>query len=241
MNQIAAHEIVSVPGLGTTMAPGPTGFQPKGQTWILNPSYLPPPLLIRLAKVAGGGPWIQVLGSLEPILAHGSAGGFAMDWVSAGIDGIAPAAPPSAGGDSKEVLRPEASGSYDAIRVYLWLGIADPATPTVKECLSRVMGMANYMKGHGTPPEKVDAMGNVTAANGPPGFSAAIVPYLQALGMTGEANRQLYLLGSTKEASSGLYGKRAAYYDQNLALFATGWLEGRYRFDKEGQLQVRWK
>jgi hypothetical protein len=30
------------------------------------------------------------------------------------------------------------------------------------------------------------------------------------------------------------------YYDQNLALFATGWAEERYRFDREGCLKVRW-
>jgi endoglucanase len=48
-------------------------------------------------------------------------------------------------------------------------------------------------------------------------------------------------LAATKDAASGLYGKTANYYDQNLALFANGWIEGRYRFDRDGKLRVKWK
>jgi len=37
-----------------------------------------------------------------------------------------------------------------------------------------------------------------------------------------------------------LYGKDLAYYDQNLALFATGYLDSRFRFGPGGELKVEW-
>ena len=41
--------------------------------------------------------------------------------------------------------------------------------------------------------------------------------------------------------ASGLYGKDAAYYDQSLASFATGFLDGRFRFGPGGELNLDWK
>jgi endoglucanase len=236
--RIAQQEVVYVPGLGTTLLPGTVGFHPDADTWILNPSYLPPSVLARLAKAVPSGPWSAVLRSLRPILAQGSGGGFAMDWVAAGA-GIRPSASPSqlAAGD----MGATPIGSYDAIRVYLWLGIADPETPGVRELLPKVSGMALYLKSHMTPPEKVDGDGRVISPSGPPGFSAALAPYLQAAGMRAQAKAQMDRLAASKDSAQGLYGRDAAYYDQNLALFSTGWSEQRYRFDREGKLRVPWR
>jgi endoglucanase len=47
-------------------------------------------------------------------------------------------------------------------------------------------------------------------------------------------------LSAQKDAASGLYGKDLAYYDQNLALFATGFLDDRFRFGSGGELKVEW-
>ena len=236
--RIAQQEAAFVPGLGTTLLPGASGFHPDDTTWILNPSYLQPSILARLAKTMPTGPWDAILNSLDPILSQGSGAGFAMDWVSAGA-GLRPSVSPAqrASGDTTAIPL----GSYDAIRVYLWLGIADPQTRGVKMMLSRVGGMAAYLKSHPIPPQQVDPQGRVINPNAPPGFSAALVPYLKALDMKGPANTQMDRLAATKDAASGLYGKTANYYDQNLALFANGWIEGRYRFDREGKLRVKWK
>jgi endoglucanase len=38
-----------------------------------------------------------------------------------------------------------------------------------------------------------------------------------------------------------LYGRPARYYDENLALFGTGWMERRFRFGREGELEVSWR
>ena len=231
--RIAELEVAYVPGVGTTLLSGPVGFHPNDRTWLLNPSYVPPFILARLANAIPRGPWGAVLESLQPILSQGSGDGFAMDWVSAGT-GVRPSPPPDKAGAV-------AVGSYDAIRVYLWLGISDPTTPGVRELLAAVSGMAAYMKGHAAPPEVVDAIGRVLGVNAPPGFSAAVVPYLQAVGMKTQARTEMDRLSAMKNSTLGLYGKSPVYYDQNLALFSTGWVEQRYRFDRDGRLKVKWR
>lgn len=236
--QAAQQEAAFIPGLGTTLLPGPSGFHPDDRTWILNPSYLQPSILTRLANVMPNGPWAAILNSLDPILSQGSGVGYAMDWVTAG-NRIHPSPTPAqqAAGDTGAMP----VGSYDAIRVYLWLGIADPDTHSVRALLTRVPAMATYMNLRHSPPQQVDAQGKIVNANGPPGFSAALIPYLQASGKGSLAREQMERLTSTLNPTNGLYGKSADYYDQNLALFATGWSEGRYRFDREGRLCVKWK
>jgi endo-1,4-beta-D-glucanase Y len=245
--RIAREEVVLIPGLGTTLLPGPHGFHPMERIWLLNPSYLPPSILVRFSKATPQGPWSEVLASLGALLASGSghaaaapdAGGFAMDWVAAGEGGTHPSATPAqllAG--TKDAVP---IGSYDAIRVYLWLGIADPGTPGLRDLLGSVSGMAALLKANPAPPRIVDATGSVVDANGTIGFSAALVPYLDALRMKSKAAEQLDRLTATRDPATGLYGREAAYYDQNLALFATGWAEQRYRFDRDGRLKVKWK
>jgi endoglucanase len=231
--RIAQQEVAYVPGLGTTLLAGPVGFHPNDSTWLLNPSYLPPFILVRLSGAMPQGPWGAVLDSLLPILAQGSGDGFAMDWVTAGT-GVRPSPAPD---------KPDAPsvGSYDAIRVYLWLGISDPNTPNISKMLSLVSGMGVHLKSHVAPPEVVDASGRVLGINAPPGFSAALVPYLQAVGMRTQAKVQIDRLSATKNPAMGLYGRTPVYYDQNLALFASGWVEQRYRFGRDGQLKVKWR
>ena len=236
--RIAQQEVAPVPGIGTTLLPGALGFHPDLNTWILNPSYLPPPVLVRLSTAFPEGPWTAVLASLHPILAQGSAGGFAMDWVTGGVvigPSISPAQLASAQYDATPL------GSYDAIRVYLWLGLSDKSTPGLKSLLDAASGMAVYLKTHVTPPSSVDGQGRVVATDAPVGFSAAVVPYLQALNLKSQERTQMDRIGAMRDPATGLYGKSAAYYDQNLILFATGFTEGRYHFDREGKLVTHWR
>ena len=236
--RMAREEVAQVPGLGTTLLAGKHGFHPSASVWIVNPSYLPVPVLTRLAEALPQGPWRAVAASLGPLLTHGSGSGYAMDWVSAG-SGIHPMQTPSdLASGKKDAL---VIGSYDAIRVYLWLGISDPATPGRGDLLKSVDGMATYLKAQTVPPEQVDRLGKVLQPNGPIGFSAALIPYLSELGMTAEAKAQTERVAAGRDAASGLYGSDPRYYDQNLVLFATGWAEERYRFDSHGRLSVRWK
>ena len=93
--RIAQEEVASVPGLGTTLIAGARGFHPDAKTWILNPSYLPLPVLRRLAAVTPQEPWKAVMASLNPLLAKGCGAGYAMDWVVADIDGVHPSMTPA--------------------------------------------------------------------------------------------------------------------------------------------------
>jgi endo-1,4-beta-D-glucanase Y len=234
---IAEREVAVVRGLGTTLLGGPVGFHPNAGTWLLNPSYMPPSLLAYFAQAVPTGPWGAILKSLHPLLAQGSGAGYAMDWISAGT-AIQPSLSPVqlASGNLKQ--RP--LGSYDAIRVYLWLGIADPSTPGVQALFPSVSGMADYLKLHAAPPEQVDDLGHVLSTNAPPGFSAALIPYLHALDLKQQEELQINRLAATRDASLGLFGPDGAYFDQNLALFSTGWTEQRYRFDRDGNLKAAW-
>ena len=239
--RVANEEVVLVDGVGTTLAPGPHGFHPDDQSWILNPSYMPLPVLTRLAREQPQGPWSGVAESLAQVLNGQATHGFAMDWVSAGKEGagVHPEAAPREA--TSGVHEPQAAGSYDAIRVYLWLGIADKDTPGERELLGQVAGMATYLKGAVVPPEEVTPDGSIVRPNGPPGFSAAVVPYLAAMGLKAQAKMQQDRLTATRDPASGLYGRTTEYYDQNLALFSTGYLEQRYRFERDGKLKVKWK
>ena len=237
--RIAKEEIALVPGVGTALLPGPHGFHPDEQTYILNPSYMPLPLLVYFAKTMPDGPWSSVIDTLPQLLSEQVGHGYAMDWLSASPDGVhavAPPAEPSAGAREQQP-----SGSYDAIRVYLWLGIADPGTRGQRDLLAQTSGMANYLRTAVTPPLEVDAHATIVHPEAPVGFSAAVVPYLLTEGMKAQAKLQQDRMIAAQDPGTGLYGHPGEYYDQNLALFSTGWSEQKYRFERDGKLHLKWK
>jgi endoglucanase len=132
-------------------------------------------------------------------------------------------------------------GGYDAIRVYLWAGMHDGKGNARAELLDAVPGMSAYLADHGAPPEKVSDQGIPLAQDGPVGFSAAVLPYLRAFPhMEKPSSQQVIRMSTLRDAATGLYGRDLAYYDQNLALFATGFLDGRFRFGAGGELKVDW-
>jgi endo-1,4-beta-D-glucanase Y len=238
LDRIAHSEVMLAPGLGTVLLPGPSGFVPKPGLLILNPSYMPPQVLARLKDEQPTGPWGSIMGSLPGMLRGSSPAGFAMDWVTAGTT-IAASGTPAELATGKPGAVPV--GSYDAIRVYLWLGMADKDTQGVSDSLGAVAGMGRYMEANIVPPLQVGADGKVINAEGTVGFSAAVIPFLMATGKKAQAKMQHNRLDASVDAASGLYGRANEYYDQNLALFATGFDEGRFRFDRTGRLKLKWK
>jgi endoglucanase len=234
--RIAHNEVVLVPTVGPVLIPGPSGFHPDANTWVLNPSYMPLPLIAQMAKAEPDGPWAEMIRSLPRLLAASTAGGFAMDWVQYNtVSGWKPVPLPG------QPAGTPALGSYDAIRVYLWAGMSDHSTPGQQECMDAISGMAAYLKTQLLPPAKVDDHGQVAAADGTVGFSAALIPYLDAAGEKKQSKDQMERVLATKDASTGLFGHNQDYYDQNLALFGLGWSEQRFRFEKDGRLKVKWK
>ncbi len=65
-----------------------------------------------------------------------------------------------------------------------------------------------------------------------------MIPYLSALGQAAPLVAQKSRLLEDFDVTTGLFGKDHRYYTQNLALFATGWLEQRFRFERNGDLTV---
>ncbi|MGD0520656.1 MAG: cellulose synthase complex periplasmic endoglucanase BcsZ [Terracidiphilus sp.] len=238
MAQIVKSEVADLPGFGPMLLPASTGFQ-HGRFWTLNPSYMPLFIFERLAIVDPAGPWGQIASGIPSMLEQSARHGFAMDWVDyLPGDGFYPATEPHPGNKDSDAP----GGSYDAIRVYLWAGMLDGSGNTRARMLSAVPAMSVYLANHDAPPEKVSDQGIPLEQDGPVGFSAAVLPYLRAFPDLGRLSaRQTIRMGVQRNPSSGLYGKDLAYYDQNLALFATGFLGGRFRFGPEGELKVEWK
>jgi endo-1,4-beta-D-glucanase Y len=238
MSEIAKSEVGILPGFGPMLMPGPTGFQ-HNQSWTLNPSYMPLFLFQRLAKVDPAGPWQQIALGIPRMLDGSARHGYAMDWVNyIPGDGFYPASAMQTGNKDSDVP----GGSYDAIRVYLWAGMIDGSGTIRAQVLSSIPAMSVYLGSHDAPPEKVSDQGIPLAQDGPVGFSAALLPYLRAFpGLSRPSAQQTVRMSRMRDPATGLYGKELAYYDQNLALFATGFLDDRFRFGSGGELNVEWK
>lgn len=247
-DRVLSEETTELIGLGRVLLPGPQGFGPWTHAGIVrakvNPSYLPLPVLRSLADGSAGqrDAWRAVLATAIRALDEGAPRGLAADWLLA--QASSPAVPagwlPDDGSSRSDV--PEgvafntdgaATGSYNAIRVYMWLGLTDEGDPARRALVERYAPMADLTAQRGTPPEVVDLIGTRHEGSGPPGFSAALLPYLDALGRPDTARQQ-----SQRLVSDPL--RADAYYEQSLALFALGHREGFFRFDAEGHLLPRW-
>lgn len=238
MVQIAGSEVADLPGFGPVLLPGPAGFK-HDRFWTMNPSYMPLFLFERLAAVDPAGPWGQIARGIPGMLEASARHGFAMDWVDyLPGDGFYPATEMHPGNKDSDAP----GGSYDAIRVYLWAGMLDGGGKTRGRLLNALPAMRVYLANHDAPPEKVSDQGIPLEQDGPVGFSAAVLPYLRAFPDQGRLSaKQTIRMAFARNPSSGLYGKDLTYYDQNLALFATGFLDGRFRFGPGGELKVEWK
>lgn len=222
---LVAREIATLPGLGPTLLPGPVGFHADPATWRLNPSYVPLQLAAGLASARVPGPWGAVRASAARIIEASAPRGVAADW-------LAWRAPRGFVVDQVA----GAIGSYDAIRVPLWAGMLDRADPLRARMLARLGGLAAHRRRHGAVPERFDTRSGRAEGEGPPGFLAALLP--AALG-TDDA---VAIDGALEARRSGaLYGAAPRYYDQNLALFARGFAEGRFDFARDGRLRVAWR
>src|SRR5262249_38049526 len=102
------------------------------------------------------GPWKKLRKSAAKLLAQSMPRGIAPDWVTW----------------KRGRVEPEGDGSYDAIRVYLWLGMWRPSLARAAAKLVRLKGFV---------PEHVDPRTLETVGRGPPGFAAAFLPLVPEL------------------------------------------------------------
>ena len=213
LRQITAEEAVELPGFGLMRLPARTGFIFEPGRWRLNPSYMPLPVLRRLAQVAPEGPWGAIATNTVRRVEQSAPLGFAADWV------VYQEAVPKAGQflNDKQIGD---LGSYDAIQTHLWAGLMPPGDPLSAPLLARFGGMARVLGTQPYPPEKVQIRSPGLSGTAPVGFSAAMLPYLRTLGATSLLKVQRDrvkkgLLDAGKDST-------ATYYDNVLALFGTG-------------------
>jgi len=234
---IAHREVSDMPGFGTVVLPAAVGFRLQ-RSWVLNPSYTPLFIVNRLATVEPEGPWANIAMELPSLLSRSAVNGFAMDWVCY-TPGKAFAPCLASGKDSDKAL-----GSYDAIRVYLWTGMLSDSSSAKARILKALPGMNLYLQSHSAPPEKINLDGVPMNGDGPVGFSAALLPYLSSISDQPALAQQLVRIKSQLDEKSNLYGPGygtgPTYYDQNLVLFGSGWMEKRFQFGSSGELLVRW-
>lgn len=219
--RVLGEESADLPGLGPTLLPGPRGFTVAPARWRLNPSYLAP---LQLRCFAGrlGAPWQALHDSALKVLQGSAPRGLAPDWTL--YDGT-----------TRQFLQDEPTGSYDAIRVYLWLGLDGGAGTDARLAAlqAHFAPMAAATEARGAPPERVHVLAGALPGDGPAGFSAALLPWLQARGRTAALRQQQQRLQQLPPAPD-------AYYEQVLRLFGEGALQGRFAFGADGSLQPAW-
>ncbi len=218
---ILRDEVAHVPGLGASLLPGPRGFVSQ-QTWRLNASYVPIQLLRALQRSGDGALWSAVLDSSQRVIVGSAPRGYAADWVLYHeSQGFAPDA------------ATHGVGSYNAIRVYLWAGMLPEDDPQAERLARQLEPMA-AAAARDAAPESIDTQTLEAHGAAPAGFLAALLPLLTHFRYT-DAVRSY-----RKRIEAEALRDNQHYYGDALTLFGLGWLDGRLRFDRHGQLRVLW-
>lgn len=216
LSRIAKEEVTTVPGLGSMLLPGKIGFA-DNDTWRFNPGYLPPQLAQYFTRY--GAPWTTLRETNLRLIMESAPKGFSPDWVSyqknKGWQLTA----------DKPVI-----GGYDAIRVYAWVGMMHDSDPQKARMLARLKPMETMTAKQGVPPERVNVATGKVQGNGPVGFSAALLPFLQ------DRDAQ----AAQRQRVADRFPGEDAYYSYVLTLFGQGWDEHRFRFTPRGELQPDW-
>lgn len=219
------NELVkTLPNLGPMVLPGKIGFNVDNDSWRLNPSYLPIQQLRYFSNVGDRLLWQGVINSTERLLTITGAGGAVPDWTIY-----------HRSGSWHPAEEDGPIGSYDAIRVYLWLGMLNNGEPLKRSLLHKLKFSCDSS---GYTPEKINTRSMQGSGDAPIGFKAALAPYYQAKQSGQCLSRALQQIDT--HWNNGLLSDKPVYYDQNLAMFSLAWLKGRFSFDAQGRLTLQW-
>jgi len=238
LNNIESLEVSEIPSLGPMLLPGRFGFVSEDKiTWELNPSYLPIFLLRYMDKFSSNGNWGEIIFNTLRMINESSPKGVVPEWVSFQINHN------SNNGYFFVNQERGVVSSYNSIRVYLWAGMINKKDPLRDRLLTLTNGMANAIERIGYPPEEVSVSTGQGEKASPYGFSAAVLPYLMALGKNKSA-RDLYASASSSQLKTTIPENKetnpAFYYDYVLSLFGMGHFENRFRFLANGKLELPW-
>jgi endo-1,4-beta-D-glucanase Y len=221
-NRILREEVALIPGFGTALLPGPKGFVEQ-ETWRLNPSYAPLQVLRSIGRQTHDKLWDQLLQSSQRLIIAAAPHGAAADWLDyRSSDGFI--------SDTST----QGIGSYDAIRVYLWAGTLSDSDPFSKGLIHQFAPLLGLLAQRPAPPEIIEPDTLQARGEGHHGFLAALMPLLS------HANARELLQSYRARVDASSLRDDQHYYNDALSLFGTGWMDGRYRFDRDGDLQPQW-
>jgi endoglucanase len=232
LDSIARTEVADLRGLGKMLLTGSAGSPLGKDRWRLNPSYVPIQLARRLSTLDPDGPWAAFPPALVRMVGETAPRGLVPDWVVWDGEAARFAPDPATG----------TTGSYDAVRVYLWAAMLDPAEPERQPLLDATGGLLEAAKKK-TLREKADVTTGVfTGFPAPPAYTATVLVNARAAGKTALASAAAAKLD--RELDGGLYllpDDQPRYYDQVLTLFARGFAESRFHFGADGALEPAWE
>jgi endoglucanase len=227
LQQIQASQQMDLPGFGVTVLPGRQGFVLDKSRWRINPSYLMPQHLRAFAQADPLGPWQAMADSLPTLIRKASPAGIVPDWI---------VYHPDKGWVTDSVSG--SIGSYDAIRVYLWVGMMHDADPSRAPLLRATAVMQRVVQASPETLETINTITGVARGKTPAGFTAALLPYLSASQQSQVLERLYQQVQVTQQKM--FFSAHSHYYDQVLALFGLGFMEHRFRFDAQGDLIPSW-
>lgn len=216
LQRIADEEMTDLPSFGTVLLPGKVGFATE-DAWRLNPSYLPPQLVWRAQHTLPQSAWAEVARHMPDLLIQTAPLGIAPDWVT---------------WQDQQWSYPTATeqiGSYDAIRVYLWIGML-ASSSQAHRLQTHFKQALPYVDQQGLPAETLDVLQGKATGQGPIGFSAALLPLF----------KDTPFGAAQADRLKGIQWEQMGYYNFMLYLFGQGWEEQRYVFDAEGHVIPYW-
>ena len=167
--------------------------------------------------------------------------GFAADWVAyqAQMDG-------QTGVFITDPVQGD-TGSYDAIRVYLWAAMMPVEDPLRTTIMSRLHGMQTILATPKNTPEKIATLSGISSGKANFGLISALLPMAQAnrrpatyRELLDQVQSQLRL-PQAQHSSGTAQATPLTYYDWVLALFATGWAQRQFQFLPSGMAQFSWE
>lgn len=215
--RILDEEVIRLDQVGLVLLPGPRGFLREGNRAVVNPSYAPPFLLARLAAIDAR--YWELVESNERLLEASIGYGFVPDWAEA-VAGVG--YQPSLGDDGR--------GSYNAIRVYLWVALSADS-PARRRAIARLRPFVEHLPSQHLP-EWFDPRTGQTGGEGGRAHMAAFLPFMKVVAPLRYAALLEKLSG---EEAISLEGER--YYGDVLTLMALAADDDRYTFTVDGRLR----